>query len=119
MTLPGNGKTRAAIVSAVCAILVCGGVVGGWYTGWKAQVSRTAVREQAISDHLLAADRGFARLSEVEMRAAATANKVDNMDANVRMLIESQERTNDKLERLSETLMEYLAAQARRPGDHP
>lgn len=116
MNMAGNGKTRAAIVSAGCAVLVCGGVVAGWYGGWRTKVERAATRELRIDDHLLAAERGFTRLAAVEAQAATTANKVDNLDENVRTLIESQERTNERLQHLTDLLMDYLKAEAaRRP----
>lgn len=118
---PFNGKTKIAVVSAACTVILCAGSIGGWVIGWKTKVQVQTIREQKWDDHLLEAERGMMRLVEVEKQAGTTTNEVKNLDENVRTLVQSQERTtqaidrmNERLDKLNEALMDYLAAQARR-----
>lgn len=108
MKFAANGKAKVALVSTSCTVLACAIAISGWYTGRQTKIEQAAARQQRLDDLILDYPRGLARLSLVEMQAAKTANKVDNLDENVRMLIEAQER-------LTQTLMRYLEEQAKRP----
>ena len=116
-----NGRTKAAVVSAIAALAVAGIATASYYGGWKSKVGQEAKREQVIDDQLKAAEAGFARLADIERSGAFRAAqldtlsaRVDGLDTNVRRLIEAQERTNEKLDRLTGKLIDYLAAQGKR-----
>ena len=115
-----NGRTKAAIISAAAALLLAGISTASFYGGWSTKIAREARREQTIEQHLGAAGKDLGRLSKVEEvlsdrgpKIDALSARVDNLDTNVRTLIEAQVQTNEKLDRLSDTLMQYLARQVR------
>lgn len=116
MKVPGNGRTRAAIISAICAaLLAIGGVVGQW-NGYHTKVAREAVREQRIDDHLLKAlprlDAVERKTDAVESTANANAIAIGELKVEVSRLVKSQET-------LTNTLMDYLKAEATRTRVRP
>lgn len=107
MKLPGNGWTRVGVFISA-GLLLFG---GGSYWGWKAKVAREAVREERIDQHLVVADRAFPRLDAVERKADAleatahaNATAIGELKVEVSRLVDSQNK-------LTVTLMDYIARQ--------
>jgi hypothetical protein len=90
------------------------------------RIKREAVREELIDRHIEESKSGYARLSVAEAANASNAlqitvlaEHVKNLDLNVQTLIASQERTNDELQHLNRSLMDYLRAEAQRRKGTP
>ena len=111
-----NGRTKAAAISAISALALASIALGSYYTGWRGRVGAEVLREERVSNMLESAEKIGEDIAVMEARSAVVGGRVDSLELNVRTLIESQERTNEKLDRLTQTLMDYLAAQTRRTG---
>lgn len=111
----GNGRTKAAVISAGCAVLVCSSVVVGWYNGWHARIEHEIIREKQIDDHLSQSADLVPRFLEVETTSRTNKENIMVLREDVKTLVQAQKETNAKLDRLTDSLMNYLASQTRRP----
>lgn len=119
MKLPGNGKTKAAAVTACCALISAGIGAAGYYKGVKASVAREAIREERIDRHLEESAPLVPRFLAVEGLAKDNRDGILSLRADVGRLVEAQTETNKKLDNLSDTLMKYLSAQATAQTSRP
>lgn len=114
-----NGRTKAAAVSAGCAVLICSGVVAGWYGGWRSRVEHEVIREKQIDDHLAQSADLVPRFLEVESASRTNRENIAVLREDVKALVQAQKDTNAKLDHLTDSLMAYLSSQARRPAGGP
>lgn len=118
-----NGKAKAPIVSAAVAVLLCLGTFVGWLGGWKANVGAKAIRDEKVSKIVESAEATETKVNELGQKADANAvnitnlaGRVDNLDWNVRTLVQSQEQTNIELRHLSAILIDQ-ATKNRKSAD--
>jgi hypothetical protein len=104
---PLNGKTRAAVISAACAVIMCLCVVGGLWGGMKIKIGREAIREQRVDDMLAVFHVTEARTVETYAIATTNARSIAEMKVEIGRLIESQQK-------LTDALLQDLAAHPRR-----
>jgi len=109
--LPINGglritKTRLSIIVSVLMLLISTCSLASYYAGWKSKIEASAVEHAAIlkvlNEHgpLMKSMQDEASLNVVQQA------KIGTLESAVANLVQAQEKTNDKLDRLVDTILE-------------